>query len=138
MANQCWSGVFLTQEEVQAAAEHLAACKANLAMSSSHHPSRLVPDRAIDGCQESHKAASAHQSIDSNEGIYHSKGLMGTVCQHDIPLFFCNIRSASEGQKYPIALIVALNHHLPPRATIGLLYDIGCVLDQSIAKVSLE
>ena len=118
--------------------EHLAACRINSAMSSSHHPSRLVPNGAINGCQESHKAASAQQSIDSNEGIYCPKGLMGIVCWHDIPLFFCDIRSASEGQKYPIALIVVLNHHLPLNAMIGLLYDIGCVLDRSIAKVSLE
>src|SRR5260370_16592038 len=104
--------VFLTQEEIQAAVEHLAAFRANSAMSSSHCPSRLVPDRAIDGCQESHKAASAHQSVDSNEGIYCSKGLMGAVCWHDIPLFFCYIRLAGEGQKYPIALIVLLNPHL--------------------------
>src|SRR5260370_27085102 len=121
--------VFLTQEEIQAAVEHLAACRANSAMSSSHCPSRLMPDGAIDCCQELHKAASAHQSVDSNEGIYHSKGLMGMVCWHDIPLFFCDIRSAGEGQKYPIALIVVLNCHLPLRATISLLYDIGCVLD---------
>src|SRR5260370_41300822 len=75
--------VFLTQEEIQAAVEHLAACRINSAMSSSHHPSRLVPNGAINGCQESHKAASAQQSIDSNEGIYHLKGLMGAGCQHD-------------------------------------------------------
>ena len=130
--------IFLSQQEIQEAANHLAACQAISATSSSHHHSRLVPDGAIDGCQESHRAASACQSADSNEGIYRSKGLMGAVCQHDIPLFLCDIRSAGKGQKYPIALIVALSRQLPPNATIGLLYDIGCVLDRSIAKVSLE
>lgn len=130
--------VFLPQKEIQAAADHLAACKAMSAASSSHRHSRLVPDGAIDGCQESHKAAGARQSGEANEGIYRSKGLMGLVCRHDIPLLLCDIRSAGEGQKYPIALIVALSSQLPPNAMIGLLYDIGCVLDRSIAKVSLE
>ena len=63
---------------------------------------------------------------------------MGLVCWHNIPLPLCDIRSAGKGQKYPVALIVALSHQLPPNVTIGLLYDIGCVLDHSIAKVSLE
>src|SRR5260370_41817773 len=108
------------------------------AASSSHCHSRLIPDGAIDGCQESHKAAGACQSGESNEGIYRLKGLMGLVCRHNIPLLLCDIRSAGEGQKYPVALIVALSHQLPPNVTIGLLYDIGCVLDHSIAKVSLE
>src|SRR5260370_32727967 len=121
--------IFLSQQEIQEAVDHLAACQAISATLSSHCHSNLVPDGAIDGCQESHRAASASQSADSNEGIYHLKGLMGTVCQHNIPLFLCDIRSVGEGQKYPIALIVALSCQLPPNATISLLYDIGCVLD---------
>ncbi len=129
---------FLPQKEIQAAADHLAACKAMSAASSSHRHSRLVPDGAIDGCQESHKAAGTCQSGESNESIYCLKGLMGLVCWHNIPLPLCDIRSAGKGQKYPVALIVALSHQLPPNVTIGLLYDIGCVLDHSIAKVSLE
>src|SRR5258708_10438462 len=109
-----------------------------LADSYSHRHSRLVPNRAINGCQELHKAAGARQSGESNESIYCLKGLMGLVCWHNIPLLLCDIRLAGEGQKYPVALIVALSHQLPPNVTIGLLYDIGCVLDHSIAKVSLE
>ena len=137
---QVWDEMcaFLPQKEIQAAADHLVACKAMSAASSSHHHSRLVPDRAIDGCQESHKAAGACQSGESNESIYHSKGLMGLVCQHDIPLLLCDIRLAGKGQKYPVTLIVALSRQLPLNVMIGLLYDIGCVLDCSIAKVSLE
>src|SRR5258708_28122494 len=104
--------VFLPQKEIQSAVDHLAACKAMLTASSSHCHSSLMPDGAIDGCQESHKAASTHQNSESTEGIYHSKGLMGMVCWHDIPLFLCDIRSVGEGQKYPITLIVALSRQL--------------------------
>jgi hypothetical protein len=35
-----------------------------------------------------------------------------------------------------VALIHQLASFLPPNATIGLLYDIACQLDRSIAKVS--
>ncbi len=129
---------FLPQKEIQAAADHLVACKAMLAASSSHRHSRLIPNRAINGCQELHKAAGARQSGESNESIYCSKGLMGLVCWHNIPLLLCDIRLAGEGQKYPVALIVAFSRQLPPNVMIGLLYDISCVLDRSIAKVSLE
>ena len=136
---QVWDEMcaFLPQKEIQAAADHLAACKA-MSAASSHHHSRLVPDGAIDGCQESHKAAGARQSGESNESIYCLKGLMGLVCWHNIPLLLCDIRSAGKGQKYPVALIVAFSRQLPPNVMIGLLYDISCVLDRSIAKVSLE
>src|SRR5258708_17311038 len=137
---QVWDGTcaFLPQKEIQAAADHLVACKAMLAASSSHRHSRLIPNRAINGCQELHKAAGARQSGESNESIYCSKGLMVLVCWHNIPLLLCDIRLAGQGQKYPVALIVAFSRQLPPNVMIGLLYDISFVLDRSIPKLSLK
>ncbi|KIJ31429.1 hypothetical protein M422DRAFT_83908, partial [Sphaerobolus stellatus SS14] len=38
---------------------------------------------------------------------------------------------------YSIALLQKLSSLLPANATIGLLYDIACLLDRSIAKAGL-
>src|SRR6266436_8013877 len=67
--------------------------------------------------------------------MYHSKGLMACACHHDIPLFLCDIRTPGEQQHFAIALIGVLFQHLPLSATVGCLYNIGCVLDHSILKV---
>lgn len=63
-------------------------------------------------------------------------GLMALVCRHDIPIFFANIDSPGEQQKYSVALIEALFNGLPATATVLVLYDIGCVLDRSLTLVS--
>ncbi|KAF8320200.1 uncharacterized protein EI90DRAFT_2861628, partial [Cantharellus anzutake] len=65
------------------------------------------------------------------------KGLMATVCHHDIPLFLCDVRTPGEQQHFSIAMLLALSCQLPSNATIGLMYDVGCVLDRSIAKYNL-
>ncbi len=62
---------------------------------------------------------------------------MATVCHHDIPLFMCDIQTPGKQQHFSIAMLNALNRQLPPSATIGLLYNVGCVLDRSIAKVCI-
>ena len=68
--------------------------------------------------------------------LFNDKGAGTLVCQHDIPLFFVNIDTLSEQQKYLITLIDHLYLMLPPNASIVILYDIGCVLDRSIHMVS--
>jgi len=60
---------------------------------------------------------------------------MAMVCRHDVPLFLCDITTPGEQQFYAVALIRQLASLLPPNATIGILYDIVCQLDRSIAKV---
>ena len=62
-------------------------------------------------------------------------GLMCLVCHHDIPLFFANIDTPGEQQKYCIALIEHLFDLLPPSATICLFYDVGCVIHCSLKQV---
>src|SRR5260370_40126735 len=93
-----------------------------------------VPEGAIIECRDSHCAASNRG--DGSEDKWHSKGLMGAVCRHDIPLFMCNICTPGKQQYYLIVLLVVLFRELPPNTTVSLLYDIGCVLDLSIMKVS--
>ncbi len=60
---------------------------------------------------------------------------MALVCRHDIPLFFANIDTPGEQQKFAVSLIQKLFEHLPPSATVTILYDVGCVLDRSISLV---
>ena len=65
-------------------------------------------------------------------------GWMSLICRHDIPLFFANIDTPGEQQKYAVALITWFSKFVPSRSTITVLYDIGCVLDRSIQMVSLS
>lgn len=57
------------------------------------------------------------------------------VCRHDVPLFFVNIDTPGEQQKYAVALIDHLCSMLPSKALLVVLYDIGCVLDRSMNLV---
>ncbi|KAF9455607.1 hypothetical protein BDZ94DRAFT_1286087 [Collybia nuda] len=57
---------------------------------------------------------------------------MALIYCHDIPLFLVNIDTPGEQQKYSIALIEHMYSLLPPKATVGVTYDVGCVLDRSL------
>ncbi|TFK16874.1 hypothetical protein FA15DRAFT_683652 [Coprinopsis marcescibilis] len=59
-------------------------------------------------------------------------GLAALVCRHDIPLLFANVDTPREQQKYAIALLLRLFSLIPQKATVGVLYDVGCVLDRSL------
>ncbi|KAF9479003.1 hypothetical protein BDN70DRAFT_807721 [Pholiota conissans] len=98
-----------------------------------------VPDTAVDECEKSHDAADGDKKKggSSNEGRYDDMGWMSLVCRHDIPLFFANIDTPGEQQKYSVALILWLFGFIPPNATVTVLYDIGCVLDRSIQMYGL-
>jgi hypothetical protein len=61
---------------------------------------------------------------------------MALVCRHDILLFFANIDTPGEQQKYSVALLEHLFLFIPTCATVVSLYDIGCVLDRSLHQVS--
>jgi hypothetical protein len=64
-------------------------------------------------------------------------GLMSLVCRHDIPLFFANMDTPGEQQKYAVALLEHFFSLIPPQSTVADLYDVGCVLDRSMNLVSL-
>ncbi|KIK29762.1 hypothetical protein PISMIDRAFT_6531 [Pisolithus microcarpus 441] len=64
-------------------------------------------------------------------------GLMALICRHDIPLFFANIDTPGEQQKYSIALIEHLFSLLPPQANVVTLYDVGCVLSRSLDQYDI-
>jgi hypothetical protein len=98
---------------------------------SRKSPPRLhkssVPHEAIDQCENSYEAADGKKQKSSMDS-FDDTGVMALICRHDIPLFFANIDTPGEQQKYAVALIDHLFTLLPPRATVVALYDVGCVL----------
>lgn len=93
-----------------------------------------VSDDAIDECECSYHAANGDKEKHSSKR-FDDKGVMAIVCRHDIPLFFANIDTPGEQQKYAVALLEHLFSLLPSNATVAVLYDVGCVLDRSLCKV---
>ena len=66
---------------------------------------------------------------------FDNTGIMVLICHHDIPLFFANIDTPGEQQKFSVALIEHLFAFLPPSATVVVLYDVRCILAHSLEKV---
>ena len=95
-----------------------------------------VPDEAIDSCEASYEAADGKKQKTSMES-FDDTGLMVLICCHDIPLFFANINTPSEQQKYALALIAHLFSLLPPSTTVVVLYDVGCVLNRTLSLMSV-
>ncbi|KAH7916931.1 hypothetical protein BV22DRAFT_970048, partial [Leucogyrophana mollusca] len=82
-----------------------------------------VPDETIDHCENAYDAADGKK-----------QKALSLICRHDIPLFFANIDTPGEQQKFPVALLEHLFSLLPPDATVVALYDVGCVLARSVGK----
>ena len=94
-----------------------------------------IPDSAIDECEKSYEAAD--EKKEKTHGTkFDDTGLMALVCHHNVVLFLANVDTPGEQQKYGIALIERLFSHLPPDATVAVFYDIGCVLNRSLHRVS--
>ena len=94
----------------------------------------MVLDEAIDQCEASYDAADGNKQKATME-CFDDTGIMALICCHDIPLFFANIDTPSEQQKFSIALIEHLFAFLPPSATVVVLYDVRCILARSLEKV---
>ncbi|KIN99430.1 hypothetical protein M404DRAFT_30479 [Pisolithus tinctorius Marx 270] len=95
-----------------------------------------VPDEAIDQCEASYEAADGNKQKATMD-CFDDTGIMALICCHDIPLFFANIDTPGEQQKYSVALLEHLFSHLPATATVVALYDIGCVLARSLDKFEI-
>lgn len=96
-----------------------------------------VPNEAVDECEQSYEAADG-KKVKTSAQQFDDTGLMALVCRHDIPLFFANIDTPGEQQKYMVALIEHLFSLIPEEATVACLYDVGCVLDRTLSLVSLR
>ena len=124
---------FLSKEQVNAMGDRIA--KAQKKPVKSYQ--QIVPDKAIDECESSYEAADGKKEKAATEA-FDDTGLMALICRHDIPLFFANIDTAGEQQKFPLALIDHLFSLLPSQATIVMLYDVGCVLARTLSKVGVS
>jgi hypothetical protein len=96
-----------------------------------------VPVSVLDGCGESFVAADEKREKASTHFFFTDTGLMALLCRHDRVLWIVNLTSAGEKQHYALALLDRLFKHLPCQMTVGLLYDIGCQLEQSCHKWNL-
>ena len=96
-----------------------------------------MPDEAIDQCETSYEATDGKKQKTAMDS-FDDTGVMALICRHDIPLFFANIDTPGEQQKYSIALIEHLFSLIPFEANVVILYDIGCVLARSLMKVRMS
>jgi Kyakuja-Dileera-Zisupton transposase len=94
-----------------------------------------VPDEAVDECEMAHDATNGSKNKETMDQ-FDDTGLMALICRHDIPLFFANMDTPGEQQKYAVALLEHFYSLIPPQATAAALYDVGCVLDRSLNLVS--
>ncbi|KAG1892710.1 hypothetical protein F4604DRAFT_1672662 [Suillus subluteus] len=62
-------------------------------------------------------------------------GVIALICRHDIPLFFANIDSPGEQQKYAVALIEHLFSLLPQEATVIMLYNYDILPDSVTSRL---
>ena len=120
---------FVTKEFVDAVGERIEAARKK----GPNTRTAKVPDEAIDACEQSHHAAKGAQQQGSDQ--FDDYGVMSIVCRHDVPLFFANIDTPGEQQKYMVALVEHVMNMLPSQATVVVLYDIGCVIERSLQLV---
>lgn len=102
------------------------------------------PSAAIDALDDTlQRCERSHTSGDGSKAKVHGEkfdinGVAVLVCRHDIVLFWANVDSAGEGQQYAVTLLEALFAELPNNATVLALYDVGCLLARSQARVSID
>ena len=92
-----------------------------------------LPTSILDQCERTFEAADDRRQK-ASKNYFKDTGLMALLCRHDRVLFMVNMQTAGEKQFYALSLIDALFRHLPSKATVGILYDIGCALDRSCAR----
>ena len=131
---------FLSEEEVKAMEEYVAAQRATKATRTTHprkedgfEDGMKVPTSVLDDCGESFKAANEKREKASTQ-LFADTGLMALLCRHDRVLWLVNMTHAGERQHYALALVQRLFEHIPSNMTVGLLYDIGCQLHRSCLK----
>ncbi|KAI6018346.1 hypothetical protein EDC04DRAFT_2869985 [Pisolithus marmoratus] len=92
-----------------------------------------ITTSVLKGCNDSFTAADERRQKASTQ-FFSDTGVMALLCRHDRVIHLANMTSAGEKQHYALALIRSLFGHLPSNFCVGLLYDIGCQLEQSCRK----
>lgn len=73
---------------------------------------RIVPNKAIDSCETSYEAADGNKQKAAMDS-FDDTSVMALIFRHDIPLFFANIDTPGEQQKYALALDSIFSHCFP-------------------------
>ncbi|KAG6374455.1 hypothetical protein JVT61DRAFT_4497 [Boletus reticuloceps] len=123
---------FIPKAQVDAMGQHISKARRRPARQRQTQ----VPDTAVDQCESSYEAADGKKQKAAMES-FDDTGVMALICRHDIPLFFANIDSPGEQQKYCISLIEHLFSFLPSVATVTVFYDIGCVTERSLNQYNI-
>ena len=123
---------FLSKAQVDAVGDRIESVRKQPA--KKYTPT--IPDSAVNECKDAHDAVDKQKEKASSDN-FDAQGLMALVYCHDIALFFANIDTPGEQQKYTVALLEHLFSLIPTCATVISLYDIGCVLDRSLHLVSV-
>ncbi|KAF9494123.1 hypothetical protein BDN71DRAFT_1483215 [Pleurotus eryngii] len=79
----------------------------------------------------SHDAANNNKAK-LNMEQFDDHGISALVCRHGAPLFTTNIDTPGEQQKYAVALIQHLFQCISDNSTVLILYNVGCILNQSM------
>ncbi|KAF7326957.1 hypothetical protein MVEN_02589900 [Mycena venus] len=120
---------FIPKPEIDAVAQKISHAREN----PRAQPTLSIPQDVIDGCEATFEAANEKtQKGDSKR--YDASGIFLMTCRHGQIIFFCNIYTPGEQQRYIVASLEELARHLPSQATILQAYDIGCVIDHSLNK----
>ena len=122
--------LFISKDQVDTVGKRIA--RARNRPPKIHTP--RVPDEAVDACEKAYEAANENKSK-ADIGRFDDTGLMALVCRHDIPLFFANIDTPGEQQKYAVALLEHIFTLLPESTTVVAYYDVACVLSRSLDSV---
>ncbi|KAG2078054.1 hypothetical protein BDR04DRAFT_1000226, partial [Suillus decipiens] len=93
----------------------------------------LVPDEAINQCEQSYEAADGKKQKAAMDS-FNNTGIMALICWHDIMLFFANIDSHGKQQKYAVALLEHLFSLVPQEANIVALYDVYDIFPSSVTS----
>ncbi|KAG2158535.1 uncharacterized protein EDB93DRAFT_1237909 [Suillus bovinus] len=140
--------VFLSDDEVTSMDAHVQICcgrppargrkrkRATEGEEDGYENGMRVPTSALDGCGESFFAADEKREKASTQ-FFADTGVMAMLCRHDHVLWLVKMTLAGEKQHYALTLIKKLFDNIPPKMTVGLLYDIGCQLHQSCLKYRL-
>ncbi|KAG1719291.1 hypothetical protein EDD22DRAFT_983371 [Suillus occidentalis] len=136
----CFRGVSFGRPLSEGRDIHVVDNVGSRILTQRKHPPKirasLVLDEAIDQCKHSYEAADGKKQKAAMDS-FDDMGIMALICCHDIPLFFANIDSPGEQQKYAISLIEHLFSLLPQEATVVTLYDVGCVLSRSLSQYDI-
>lgn len=132
---------FLTPEEVQDVRQYTDILRTSTTRTPSQDADNSteaglsIPNYIYDGCKACFTAANETKAKAS---IFDDTGLMALTCRHDRVFFMVSFKDAGEKQYNALALLKALFKGLPSQWRVGMLYDIGCQIHRSIAKVCIQ